>query len=82
MQLTPYAALHARIASRLTVLGCGVLTAGIGALTLAGYWVGVVWLYQWNPAAIGMAPNTALAFILSGVGLAIVGASNKVWRCT
>lgn len=80
--MRPYAALHARIASRLTVLGCGVSTAAIGTLTLFGYWLGVVGLYQWEPAAIGMAPNTAIAFVLSGVGLSIVGASNKVWRCS
>ena len=81
MQLTPYGRLHARIASRLTVLSCGVSVSAIGLLTLIGYAVGMTGLYRWHEAAVGMAPNTAVGFVLSGCALAIVGSSNRVWRC-
>jgi len=82
MKLTPYAALHARIVSRLTVLTSGVSVFGIGTLTLVGYAMRVTGLYQWDPAAVGMAPNTAVGFILTGIGIAVLGSSDRVWRCS
>ena len=82
IRLTSYVSLHLRIASRLTVLACGVSVIAIGCLTLIGYASGVVGLYQWEPAAIGMAPNTALGFLLSGIGIAVLGSSDRVWRCS
>lgn len=80
--MRPYAALHARIASRLAVLACGVSVVAIGATTLLGYALSVTVLYQWDATAIGMAPNTAVGFVLSGLGIAMLGASNRVWRCS
>lgn len=78
----PYHALHARIASRLVVIACGVPTFGIGAATTLGYLLGLVRFYQWDAGAIGMAPNTGLAFVMTGLALSVLGASNRVWRCS
>lgn len=77
-----YVALHARIAARLTVITCGMSVLGIGTTTLVGYGVGVVGLFQWSALAVGMAPNTALGFVMTGLGLTVLGSSNRVWRCS
>lgn len=78
----PWLALHARIWSRIVVIFCGVPTLGIGIATSLGYAVGIVRLYQWDAGAIGMAPNTGIAFVMTGLALSILGASNRVWRCS
>lgn len=80
LKLTPYAALHARIMSRQVVIVCGGISMALGALSIAGYLFGIPGLYQWE-AAVGMAPNTAIAVFLSGLGIAILGNSDSVWRC-
>lgn len=80
--MTALGALHLRIASRLAVLASGVGVSAIGSLTLIGYALGVSGLYQWHPTVVGMAPNTAIAFVLTGLGLSTVGSSNRVWRCS
>ena len=78
--MSSMAQLHLRIASRLAVLSCGVGATGIGALALIGYAIGLIGLYQWTGNAVGMAPNTAVGFVLTGIGLSTVGSSNRVWR--
>lgn len=82
MPLSSFASLQARIASRLVVITCGVPIFGIGAATVAGYVGGLVRLYQWDPGAVGMAPNTGIAFVLTGLALSVIGSSNRIWRCS
>lgn len=79
--MTTYNALQARIASRLMVLVLGISVFGIGSATLIGYASGFVGLWQWTNNAVGMAPNTGVGFVLSGLSISVIAASNRVWRC-
>lgn len=81
MRISPFAALQARIAARLTVQACGIIVISISAMALIGYAIDWTGLYQWNRAWVGMAPNTAVAFIVTGTALTTLGASNRVWKC-
>ena len=60
-----------RIASMLDRLsrGAGVLAVVLGSLVLAGWALDVTLLKSVNPSWVTMKPNTALAFVLSGVAL-------------
>ena len=54
----------------------GIASASIGALTVCGYIVGKPTLYTWSGNA-SMAISTAIAFILQGVALYIIGEKLK-----
>lgn len=74
-------ALHVRIATRMTVLGCGIIVFAIGATTVLGYSLGVDSFSRWRPDDVAMAPNTALGFIFTGFALTVLATSNRIWRC-
>ena len=51
---------------------CGGVAAAIGVLVLAGWWLDVPALKSVIPGNLSMKPNTALAFVLAGAGLALL----------
>ena len=53
----------------LVVVGAGGLSAALGLVVLIGWQTGNVWLTQVHPAFVSMKYNTALGFLLSGIGL-------------
>ena len=78
--MSTFARLQVRIASRLTVLTCGVSVGGIGGASMLGYLIGLSGLYQWTAGDVGMAVNTSIALALTGIGLSTLGSSDRVWR--
>ena len=54
----------------------GVLTAGIGAHSLLGYITGQEAMYRWY-GQVGMAVNTAAAFLLTGTAIYFLGRALK-----
>lgn len=54
----------------LSLIGFGQITVAL--TTLVGYATGYRLLYQWSEWVIGMAPNTAVCFLLSGIGFLAV----------
>jgi two-component system, NtrC family, sensor kinase len=56
---------------------CGLLVAAAGAAALAGWGMGQPVLVNIRANYIPMAPNTALAFIVLGLGLIVAGARGR-----
>lgn len=81
MSPTSFRRLHAWILARITVMCCGVSILTISTATTTGYVLEWTRLYQWTDAAVGMAPNTALALQATGVALVVIALSNRVWKC-
>ena len=53
----------------------GLLSCGVGGLTICGYIAGNPDLYTWI-GEMGMALNTAILFTLQGIGFYIIGYIN------
>jgi len=64
---------------RLFIAVSGIGVAVMGVLTLIDYWLHVPYLYLWLDGGSAMAPNTAMALILIGIDLILLGASHKPW---
>lgn len=75
-------ALYMRIATRMSVLTCGVIVLAIGVTTLLGYLFGVDGLARWQTGVVAMAPNTATGFVFTGFALTVIATSNRFWRCS
>lgn len=61
--------------SHFVVQVCGATVLLTGGMALLGHALAWPLLYAPLPHAIGMAPNTALAFLLTGGALWLLGAS-------
>lgn len=65
-----------RLLANIKLFGYPILI--LGALSLVGYTLGLPWLYfQFNDSMIPMAFNTALLFVLLGLGLIIISNFKK-----
>lgn len=73
--------LLSRVAARLIVQVCGLIVLSISSIALIGYGIEWTGLYQWSHTAVAMAPNTAVAFVATGMGITTLGASDRVWKC-
>jgi signal transduction histidine kinase len=60
------------LAHRRVAQACGILVAVVGAMALAGWPMNQPILAGLRASYIPMAPNTALAFIVLGIGLAVL----------
>lgn len=58
--------------SQVAVFLVGLVTLVISAASLLGHIVQLLWLHTWIAGAPGMAPNTALAFIVVGIGFIVL----------
>ena len=65
---------------RLYITSSGIATATIGATALIGYLLEIPKLYNWNDGKTMMAVNTAVALVLCGVAIAVIGGSHRLWR--
>lgn len=78
MNHTP--SIQRRITMRLIVLGLGIVILLGGFATLLGYLLDLSRFYQWDSRAVGMAPNTGLLFMFTGLGFIVVANWNWLWR--
>lgn len=65
--------------TRLAVGLLGMCVGAIGLLAIAGHFTGQDDLYRWRDG-IGMAFNTAIAFVLAGAALTLIAWTDKIWR--
>lgn len=68
--------------SRLIIAIAGIATMTIGTISVAGYVLGVPRLYGWLPDRTVMAFNTAIAFVVVGLALTLIGYSHRLWGTT
>lgn len=65
--------------TRLAVGLLGMCVAAIGLLAITGHVMGQDEFYKWKDG-VGMAFNTAIAFVLAGAALTLIAWTDKIWR--
>lgn len=65
---------------RLIIAILGIAVSTIGSIAIAGYIFQVSRFYGWLVDRQAMALNTAVAFVMVGLALALIGTSHRLWK--